>query len=314
MAIQNIKYSDTLAVNLYDTNPWYMFARNLDKFNLGTVVSIPQEAAYPLAKVKGAGAEAISTAITYTEKTVASKMLIVPPVYVEKKESDELTFDSRTRLIENVTLSLQEAISSEIMNAFSPGATALESITRTSGTVTRPNVYGQPAMKSLTMADIAKAKAKLIIQSRSTNPTNLYLIVDPIMYADLVQLDQFVEADSLTIQTQVNGFVGTVQGIKVIQRTSGNPYTALVAQPATLNYKDTYDATHFSGALLVDANLVGFTARTKEGARDTFVGFDNYAIGYYTDIVQGHTRVTATQIYDEVATVIQGVVAIIEQA
>jgi len=319
MAFNQEKWLDTLAKNLYADNDWYRIGKNWSGFVNNSIVHIPQATAgiAPVKVVEGTSLPLATTKRTYSDKTFPISMLAAAPRFVSNITMSEASFDTRSAEMEDMTEFLRQAIDIEVMNGYSPVSAALAggSIIRTSGTSTRANIYGQAAMKSLTFADILAAKAQLIRNTKNVKQNALYLIVDAIMYNDLIVLPEFDNSDVLTMQTKVDGFVGKIAGINVIQRSMGNPYltTAALVQP-TLNYADSYDATHFSGALLVDASKIGYALGTKENG-EIKVGFENYATGYYNDVLQAHTRVGSDSLYAPDANdVIIGVIAIVETA
>lgn len=317
MAFQQEKWLDTLAKNLYADNDWYRVGKNWSAFVNNSIVHIPQAVASVLpVEVTGATVYPVATSqTTYADKTFAIGMLAAPPRFVSNINMSETSFDTRSAEMEDITGFLRQAIDIKVMAGYTPSGVAAEvgSTARTTGTSTRTNIYGQAAIKALTFADILAAKAQIIRNTRNTKQDALYLIVDSIMYNDLIVLDEFDNSDVLTMQTKVDGFVGKIAGISVIQRSLGNPYTVAVEQPAALLFDDSYDATHFSAALLIDASKVGYALGTKENG-EIKVGFEPYATGYYNDILQAHTRVGSDQLYDVAGTIVKGVVAIIETA
>lgn len=320
MAINQELWLTDFARHLYDENDFYRIGRNWSSFVNGSIVHIPQALAEftPQRIVAGTSLPLSVNENTYADLTFTNYMLAGKPVFVRPEDVAEASFDTRAELMKGMVGYLKQAISIEVMNGWTPdgvgSGAATGSVIRTTGTTTRSNIYGQASMKAITYADILNARATLIRASKNTNTSNLYLIVDPIMYKDLVSLGDFRTADELTVQTVVDGFVGMIGGIKVIQRTLGNPFTAAVDKPATLNYADTYDATHFSGALLVDGDKVGYALGTKENG-EIRIGIEPYATGYYSDVIQAHTRVGASTLYTvDSNDIIKGVVSIIETA
>lgn len=314
MAINQELWTRDFAANLYDEKDFYRFAKNWSSYINGGIVHVPQAGAGVLpVDITGATVYPVATSqVTYDDLTFTNKMIAAPPRFVSNINMAEASFDTRSEVMKEMVAYLKQAISINIMFGWSPAASATGSIIRTSGTTTRTNIYGQAAMKAITFQDILDARAKLVRANADLN--NLYLIVDPIMYNDLILLGEFTNADELAIQTTVNGFVGMIAGMKVIQRNLGNPYTALGAKPASLLYNDSYDNTHFSSALVVDGSKVGYALGTVENG-EIKVGFQEYAPGYYNDLLQAHTRVGASHQYLEDANNnIKGVVAIIEQA
>ena len=313
MAINQSLWTKDFAANLYDSEEFYRVGLNWSSFVNGGIVHIPQAGADILpVDVTGATSLPISTtAVAYDDLTFTNKMIAAAPRYVKNIDASEASFDTRSEEMKSMISYLRQAISINIMNGWSTVESG--SVVRTTGTATRENIYGQATVKNLTFNDILIARAKIVRQNASLN--DLYLIVDPIMYSDLILMGQFENADSLAVQTTVEGFVGMIAGMKVIQRSLGNPFiddiSTGLALPTTLNYADSYDATHFSGALLVDATKVGYALGTMENG-EIKMGIEPYATGYYNDVLQAHTRVGASSLYKVKSDIVKGVVSIIE--
>lgn len=316
MAMNQELWTKDFAANLYDTKDWFRFAKNWSSHVNGGIVHIPQAVAPAIVQANPAFPVATAAA-TYTDLTFTNSMLVANPRYVSNIDAAEASFDTRSAIMGDVVGQLQQAISIEIAEGWKPAQTATGSIIRTSGAGTRTNIYGKAVMKSLTLADILGARAALIRQGKNANLNNLFLIVDPIFYNDLLQTAEFVNADSLVIQTAVKGFVGEIAGMKVIQRSLGMPYVDNVTVPndvAAIEYDDSYANTHFSSALLVDGDKVGYALGTMENG-EIQMGVESYATGYYSDVLQGHTRAGSSALYAEDANnVVTGVVAIVEEA
>lgn len=297
------------AANLYDENDWFRVGKNWSSFVNGSIVHVPQAGAgiLPQEIVSGTVLPLAATAVAYDDLTFVNKMLAAAPRYVKNIDMAEASFDTRSEAMSEMVSFLRQAISIEVANAWNTVATG--SVLATTGTSTRTNIYGQALVKGLTFQDILNARAKIVSQNASIN--DLYLIVDPIMYNDLILMGEFKNADELAIQTTVNGYVGMIAGMKVIQRSLGNAYTALKVKPATLLYDDSYSNLHFSSALVIDATKVGYALGTAENG-EIKVGIEAYATGYYNDVLQAHTRVGASSLYKEAGTIVKGVVSIIE--
>jgi hypothetical protein len=312
MAINQALWTRDFAANLYDVKDFYRFAKNWSAYINGGIVHIPQAGTgiSPVAITSETSLPISVNEVTYSDLTFTNKMVVAPPRYVTNIDASEASFDTRSEAMKEMVDYLRQAISIEIMNGWATVATS--SVIRTSGTDTRTNVYGQATIKAMTFQDILDARAKLARQKADMG--NLYLIVDPIMYNDLVQIDEFTKADELVIQTAVNGFVGMVGGFKVIQRALGLPFSedsTGLAKPDTLLYTDAYADTYFSGALAVDGSKVGYALGTVENG-EIKVGFKPYATGYYNDVLQAHTRIGASPLYVEASNVVKGVVSIVE--
>lgn len=303
MANYNLQlWSKEVATNLYETKNWYSFARNWAAYVNGNVCHIPQAAAMGSAKrIDGTSTPDAVVTKTFQDLTFNVYNVAATPRSINLDQDVANTFEGRTVLSEDMLAELAQAVSMEIAQGWQP--TASESILRTSGAATRTNLYGKAACKSLTYADVLAARTKL--SRDKVDMANLYMIVDSVMYADLLKMDEFTNANELGSKTVITGFVGEIAGIKVIERPLGIAYTATLAKP-TLEYDDSYDNTHFSAALIVDGSKVGYAY----GA--TQVGINEFATGYYTDILQARTRIGASPLYVATANNVKGVVAIVE--
>lgn len=317
MAINQELWLTDLAANLYSEKDWYRVSKNWSSYVNGSIVHIPQAVAsttpvritgatvYPVAPVK----------VTFADKTFTNAMVASAPQFVTNLDMAEASFDTRSSLMADMVGFLKQAIAIEILHSWKPVITATGSILRTTGSTTRTNIYGQAAMKSLTFADILKAKAKLVKSNASL--TDIYIFVDPIMHNDLLAMDEFKGSDTLNAAIATEGYVGAVAGMKVIQLPMGIPYlnnAGAPAEVAAIDYSDAYANTHYSAALIVDATKVGYALGTKENG-EIKIGVEAYATGYYSDVMQAHTRVGGASLYDADANdYIKGVVSIIEVA
>lgn len=304
-------WTSDFAANLYDSKDWYRVGKDWSKYMSGSIVHIPQFAAgSAVSEITGATVLPIAaTKQSFDELTFSNKMLAYGPAYVSNIDAAEASFDTRSALMKDMVEFLRQAISIEIANSWLTVETG--SVLNTSGTSTRTNIYGQAAVKALRYQDILDARAKLMINTKSTDLNNIFMVVDPILYSDILAMPEFQSASLLGDNVKTSGYVGQIAGIKVIVRATGVAVTSLGAKPATILYDDSYDNTHFSAALLFDASKVGYSLGTKENG-EINVDFTPYAAGYFTDVMQGHTRCGASPLYKAVSNVVPGVVSIIE--
>ena len=309
--INQALWTKDFAANLYDERDFYRFAMNWSSFINGGIVHIPQAASnvIPVEITSSTSYPVATTKVTYDDLTFTNKMIAAPPRFVTNLEASEASFDTRSEEMKGMIGYLKQAIGIEIAEGWSTVETG--SIIRTTGDA-RANIYGQAAVDGLSFADILNARAKIVRQGASLD--SLYLIVDPIMYNDLLGLGEFKNADELVVKSAVEGFVGMVAGMKVIQRAMGNPFidtSSVISKPASILYDDSYSNTHYSGAILVDATKVGYALGTTENG-EIKMGISEYATGYYNDVLQAHTRVGASPLYKAVDDTVKGVVMLIE--
>lgn len=311
MAINQQLWTKDFAANLYEELDWYSFGvNNSDAVNNG-IVHIPQAVSSSV-PVEVTGSTFFPLAVgeqTYDDLTFTMKMIAAAPKYVYNVTASEASFDTRSELMKDIVGKVKQAISIEIANAWTVVSTG--STINCSGTA-RTNIYGMTGCTSLTFADVLSARAKLIQNTKSVDLNNLYLIVDPILFNDIVKLDQFNYNDKLAGERVAKGYVGEIGGFKVIQRPLGNPITNAGAK-ATISYTDTHDDTHYSSALAIVGDFVTYANGTVENGQIK-MGVEPYATGYYNDVLQAHTRVGASPFYKVETTgySVKGIVTIIE--
>jgi len=299
------------AANLYDTADWFRIGKDLSSYVKGSIVHVPNAAAntvpvaidgttvYPVPAVK----------VTYADLTFTNKMIATSPRFVTNIDSAEASFDTRSAEMAEIVGSVKQAISAEVAYGWAPAAASTASIILSTGAA-RTNVYGNAAAKALTFANILAARTRMA--RNKANMSALYLIVDPVQMSDLLLMPEFSAADELATKVAVDGYIGQVAGMKVIQRTLGVAYTGAVAKPLVVDYEDVYTTTHKSAALVVDASKVGYAVGTMENG-EIHMGITPYATGYYADVLQGHTRVGASALYlADAAGFVKGTVAIVE--
>lgn len=314
MAFNKQLWVNDLAANLYDTKEWFKVAKDWSAYVNGSITHVPNGGAG--ASVTGiTNSTSLPVAATrnqFDEITFTNKMLAFGPTYVTNIDAAEASFDTRTATMQEMINALKQALSIEIANNWLTIETG--SILETSGSTTRGNIYGNTAIKSLTYNDVLNARRLLSATTKNVDLNSIYMLVDPFMYADLLGMTQFTQANDLGGSVVVSGFVGEIAGIKVIQRASG---LAVVDNAGTwekvaaVDYSDDYDATHYSAALMFDASKVGYAVGTAENG-EINVGVESYASGYFTDVLQGHTRVGSAPAYKVASNIQKGVVSIIE--
>ena len=311
MPINKSLWVADFAANLFEKNAFYSIGRNWSEYVNGVTVTIPQAGAATAPVAEGALTPFSAATMSFGSKTFNNTAIFAPARTVKATDADEASFDTRSAVMEGIVGELKQAINQNIAFGWAPAVTASGSIVDSTGTATRVNQYGN-TVKKILFADILKAKAILSKNTPNVNFNDLYLIVDAFQYSDLVELGAaFQGVSTLTQTSTVDGFVGTIAGLKVIQRSLGIPYTAAKAAKAAVDYTNAYDNTHLGAALIVEGSKVGYALGTPANGEIDLQIMDN-AANVFKPIMQAYTRVGATTFYDVVGGAVPGVVAIIE--
>lgn len=311
MAFNQILWTADLAATLYETSDWYKIGRDWSSYVNGVTVNLPQGGSATVPVLEGALVPFTAGAATFGTKTFNNTGIFAPARTVGVANDDEASFDTRTAVMEQIVSELKQAVSQQVAYAWAPLHSSVGSIVRSTGVATRLNQYGN-TVKKITFSDLLQAKAKFLKNTIGANQNDLYIIVDPFQYIDLVDMGSaFQGVSTLTESSTVDGFVGTIAGLKVIQRSLGIPYTAAMAAKAAVDYTNAYDNTHLSAALIVEGSKVGVALGTPSNGQIALQIMEN-AANVFKPIMQAYTRIGAATLYDVVANTIPGVMAIVE--
>jgi hypothetical protein len=296
------------AANLYDQTAFYTIAKNHSEYLKGNIVHIPYASNAVTGGVLTNGTSLPVSAVrsTFSDLTYSPATLYANPTYVTNIDAAEASFDTRSETMKDMVGFLKENFGQYIAIAWSPDVTSTGSIVDSTGTVTRSNIFGNTAIKKLTLADLTNARVTL--EKNAKRGDDLYLIVDPFQFADIVE---FAGAAMQYTDNSVNvkAYIAEYAGFKIIKRYKGIGYTA--AKAAKVAYGAAEANTHLSAALAVSASMLSYAVGTPENG-GIMLDVKPYETGYYADVMQGHVRVGASPIYPVVNSTVNGVVAIIE--
>lgn len=309
MASNKQLWTSDLAKNLYDNVEFWKVGKDHSQYMSANIVHIPNAASGSPVTVLAEGTvlPVASTGLTFSDLTYAPVTLAVGPVHVNNITKSEATFDTRSEVMADAVGAIKRQLGQKIAIEWAPAVANTGSWTVSTGTSTRDNIFGNTAIKKLTLADLTKARVAL--EANCKQEGNLYLIVDPYQFADIVEIAgaamQYVQANDV----QVKGYIAEYAGFKIIKRFSGIGYTA--AQAAKVAFGAAEAATHLSAALAVHGNFVSYAVGTVENG-GIMMDVKEYETGYFTDVLQGHVRVGASSIYPAASNIVKGVYAIIE--
>lgn len=287
------------AQNLYDTSDWFTVTKNWSSYigEGANKVHIPQGGAKVSPFILDNSTSLPVAPSTKTMQDIEFDIINIAIAETMATEQKDITNPNVRRELESEILSAM----AQFRNiAIGYGIQPDSSTLFTTGTDTRDNVYGKASIKRLTYSDIIAARVKLA--QDKADMSNLYMLVDDVMYSDLLLMDQFNRDTTLSDNILTNAVVGSVAGIKVMTRSSGLAYTSLNAKPTAVNLEDGYDATHNSAAMIFDASKVGYAQNVGN------MKVDPYANGYFKPVMFGDFRVGASAKYGDY----EGLVTIIE--
>jgi len=311
MAMNQELWTRDFAANLYDTNAFYTIAKNHSQYLAGNIVHIPNAATGTAGGVltNATVLPVTSTGFTYSDLTYSPATLYAGPMHVTNIDFSEASFDSRSEAMSDMVGYLKEQLGQLIAISWAPAVTSTGSIVDTtgSGTATRSNIFGNTAIKKITVADLNAAR--VILEKNAKRGDDLYLIVDPFQYADIVELAGAAYIPVPAEKALVSAFVGEFAGFKIIKRYKGIGYTA--AKAAKVAFGAAEANTHLSAALAVSASMLSYAVGTVENG-GIMLDVKPYQTGYFTDVMQGHVRVGASPIYPVASNIVKGIVAIIE--
>lgn len=303
--------------NLYDEQEWFSVGKDHSSYVLNSVVHVPNAitSAAPTKITNGTSLPVATVRQAFDDLTYNVAMLATAPTYVTNIDSAEASFDTRSAVMADAVGYLKQAISIEIANAWAP--TTIYNVSLTTGTATRSNIYGNTLIKKLTFQDVLNAKASLIRNTKNVNLDKLFIVVDAVMYNDIIAMDEFVGKSTMLGDTAaIKGLVGEIAGLKVIVRALGIPYVSQYVK-APVDYTDEHANTMLSAAILFAGDYVSYAYGTMENG-GIMMGVTPYAQGYYADVLQGHTRIGASPLYAAIMTqnvfpdMVRGVYAIVE--
>lgn len=293
-------WSNEVAANLYGDTKWYTVLQNWSRYANGETVHLPQSPVVGSARaLDGSTVFPVATVDkTFLKKTFDMNIVGADPRKVKITQDAFNNIDTRTELMADMVGELETGVSNSIINALKVTGSRL---IRTSGASTYTNFYGKASVKAMVEADILAARG--LLGKDKADMGKLVMFVDSITYTNaILKMAGFNRDTVLSDKVLTEGYVGSIYGIKVYEVSGlGIAYTAAGAVP-TLELDGSYDNTHFSGALIVDTSKAGYAVG------ETKVKVDEYATGYYGDVMQGHTTVGAASKYADN----KGVVAIIE--
>ena len=297
----NEKWLDTLAANTYATDAWYTFGINWNKHIAASILNIPKAGNSINAQTldDGTSLPVTGTKMTFGNKAVEMNIISYGPAYVGAVAEAEATFDTRSTMLQDASATLKQAVSIEVNYGWNADG-VIGQTPRSTDTNTRLNIYGNTVKRWL-FNDILNMRASLFIDSANTDTSNLYLVIDAVAHGDLTLMDDFTKADELAKQVAVDGYIGQILGFKVIQRTIGSPHNGttlakVITRTGANSYTDVHDNTHLSGITMLDATKVGYAFATPENG-DIQIGIEEYAMGYFSNRIQAHTRCLSAPIY-----------------
>lgn len=307
MSMNKQLWTADFARNLYDTVDFWSVGRNHSQYMSGNIVHIPNAATGTPITVLTSGTTlpVDSTGLTYSDVTYSPITLAAGPIHVTNIEMSEASFDTRSEAMRDLVDSLRQEIGKKIAYDWAPAVTSTGSIIESTGAA-RANIFGNTGLKKLTLADLVSAR--IILEKTAKRGDDLYLIVDPYQFSDIVDFAgsalQYTSSNVLT-----SAYIAEYAGFKIIKRYTGIAYTHGIAAKNAFNAAT--NNTMLSAALAFSASCVSYAVGTVENG-GIMLDVKPYQTGYFTDVMQGHVRVAGSPIYPVASNTMTGVVAIVE--
>lgn len=280
MAVQVEIWQKDIVSNLFADNTFMSKAFNADQYVLaGKVVHVPQ-AGTPAAVVKNRSElPAVAVKRADTEVNYSLDEYTTTPHVVQITEEVEASYDKRQSVISEDKQALEEAVSEEMIDKWSPGATAAATCyLRTTGDAVEAHLPSATGNRlSFTTKDVAAAAFKM--NSLNVPKTERYALVDSWMYKQL--LDSMSEADQIAFHKHAdlaNGTIGKLHGFEFYERSSVTRYT----NAATPVHK-AWDA---AGATTDNAAAIFWQKNSVERAKGEVIALYNEKDAtYYGDVM-----------------------------
>jgi len=281
MAINKEIWQKFIAENLFEDNPHLDLAVVADENVEGKTVHIPSAGAAATVTRNRSSFPAVVVDRTDNDATYDIDEFSIDPVRVANAELHELSFDKMASLMNDVMMSLREAVGDWMF--YNWRVTSATYMTRTTGTTVAahaPSATG--TRKRILAADIQTAAR--ILNHYKVPMADRYVALDAFMYDQLLSDLRFGEfRDSVKEMDLARGIIGQLFGFNIIMRPTVLYYDN-TGTPVPRSPDDAGATTDYAAAICWQKNMV----ERAFGAIDVFEDIDNPM--YYGSIISGLVR------------------------
>lgn len=220
MALQTEVWAADIATNLFKNNEFVRRSKNDDVWVENAIVHLPQAGQKPTVIRGRVTVPATIAPRTDAEATYALAEFTSDPTLIKDIEATEVSYDKRSSVLEEHTLTLQESIGSYTPFVWCPtGAAIATNFVPTSGAARPAMATGATGTrKKISKTDILAAKNLL---DRMDVPLTGRVILFPSdMYNDLLTDPDLLTSFNMNQGNLPDGVVGRIFGFEIMMRSS----------------------------------------------------------------------------------------------
>jgi hypothetical protein len=218
-------FNKEITEELRKDNSFMQFAKNDDAFVNSNSVELPHAGADPTILVDNTSYPLTITQRTDTATQYLLEKLSSNPTHLEFSEEMIVSYNKRASIFDAHVKGLKQKMADRMAFKWAENnATAGTGLVATTATATRnSSAAGSTAtVKRIDKTDLLTVRA--IFDGDDIPQAGRKLLVNSLMYQDILLIDDFTHADKLGLSVIPDGFIGRIFGFDIFQRSSVNRY------------------------------------------------------------------------------------------
>jgi hypothetical protein len=285
MALNTEIWIKSIQETLFPDNAFYKASVNHTEYVNNKTVHVPNSGDLGNVLVDNTSYPQTALQRTDTEVTYSMNEFKMPPYFVSTLDQAELSYEKMSSITRQMASKIEDAVANKVVYNWTLGLPAASKVV-TTGSARAANLSFQTGTrKALTFADVLNIQKKLNQQNVPNGGRKL--LVSAGFYADLVQISQFQNVDSLMAGILTNGALGRIAGFDVYVRGEYNVYYD--ASGTTSEVTTSTGATFNDIAIAWHPDFVGTAMGTPSNGGIKFF-LENGSATYYSDLVSAYTR------------------------
>jgi hypothetical protein len=214
-------FAKDITKNLYPDNAFYKRSKNDTAFLSGKTVVLPQTGAKPNVEKNRTTLPATISKRVDDQTQYDIDEFTTDPILIQDTEEIVISYPKRQSILEDHTSSLNERIADTLANIWLP--TLGSNIVRTTGGATAATAPGATGDRKLVTKEDFIGMFNLF--NRMDLPmTGRFAVLPADMYADILKIDGFVEADKIGSSNLISGIVGRLLNFDIYIRSKVGVY------------------------------------------------------------------------------------------